>query len=273
MTAQYTPFDLEKIAAEIRKDVLKMIFAAGSGHPAGSLSITDILVALYFQIMNHDPKKPLWPERDRFVLSNGHTCPALYAVLAKAGYFSKTKLKLMRKLESPLQGHPERKRLPGIETSSGPLGEGLAQAAGMALASQLDQTRFRVFCLTSDAENQEGNHWEAVMAAAKYKLANLTLFIDRNQIETSGSTEEVMPLNPLKEKYLAFNWNVLEIDGHNFREIVNAVETARSYYEGPTVIIARTVAGKGVSFMEGDYRWHSKTITKEELKKALREFI
>jgi transketolase len=267
------PFELEKTATEVRKDILKMIFAAGSGHPAGSLSVADILVALYFQVMNHDPKKPFWPERDRFILSNGHTCPALYAVLAKAGYFKPKELKNLRKLGSILQGHPERLRLPGIETSSGPLGEGLAQAVGMALAAQLDQARFRVFCLTSDAEHQEGNHWEAVMVAAKYKLANLTLFVDRNQIETSGLTEEVMPLNPLKEKYLAFNWNVLEVDGHNFREIVNAVESARSYYEGPTVIIARTIAGKGVSFMEGDYRWHSKAPNKDELKRALRELI
>jgi transketolase len=265
------PFELEKISAEVRRDILKMIFTAGSGHPAGSLSVADILVALYFKIMNHDPKKPFWEERDRLILSNGHTCPALYAVLAKNGYFSKTKLKLMRKLESPLQGHPERKRLPGIETTSGPLGEGLAQGVGMALAARLDGARFRIYCITSDAEHQEGNHWEAVMAAAKYKLANLTLFVDRNQIEISGGTEEIMPINPLKEKYLAFNWNVLEIDGHNFREIVNAVDTARAYYGGPTVIIANTISGKGVSFMEGDFHWHGRPLTKKELNLALKE--
>jgi transketolase len=263
--------ELEKKAVEVRRDVLKMIYSAGSGHPAGSLSVTDILVTLYFQIMNHDPKKPLWPERDRFILSNGHTCPALYAVLAEAGYFPKTKLKSLRRIESPLQGHPERKRLPGMETSSGPLGEGLAQAIGMALAANLDQARFRVFCLTSDAEHQEGSHWEAVAVAAKYKLPNLTLFVDRNQIEISGPTEEVMPLQPLKEKYQAFNWNVLEIDGHNFEEIIKAVETARAYYDGPTVIIAQTIAGKGVSFMENDFHWHGKAPNKEEIEQALEE--
>ncbi len=271
MPVQYTPFDLEKIAAEIRKDVLKMIFIAGSGHPAGSLSVTDILVALYFQIMNHDHKKPLWPERDRFILSNGHTCPALYAVLAKAGYFSRTKLSSYAKLDSPLQGHPERIRLPGIETTSGSLGMGLGQAAGYALASRMDEQRFRVFCIVSDGEHNEGSHWEAVLLTAKYNLANLTLFVDRNRIQIDGMTEEVLPLENLADKYRAFGWNVLDIDGHNFREIVNAVETARAYYVGPTVIIAKTIAGKGVSFMEGNPAWHARPLTRKELNLALRE--
>ncbi len=262
---------LTQIAKEVRREILKMIFLAGSGHPAGSLSATDLLVTLYFGVMNHDPKNPSWEERDRFILSNGHVCPALYAVLAKAGYFKTEELKKYRKLGSRLQGHPERTRLPGIETTSGPLGEGLAQAVGMALAAKMDEKRFRIFCLTSDAEHQEGNHWEAVLAGAKYKLANLTLLVDRNGIETSGSTEEVMPLEPLKEKYRAFNWNTLEIDGHDFSEIDGALEKAKAYYEGPTVIIAKTISGKGVSFMEEDYRWHSQVPTREQLEEALRE--
>ena len=265
------PFELEKVSTEIRRDILKMIFSAGSGHPAGSLSVTDILVALYFKIMNHDPKKPSWEERDRFILSNGHTCPALYAVMAEAGYFPKKKLVTYAKLDSPLQGHPERTRLPGIETTSGSLGMGLGQASGYALAAKMDDRRFRIYCLVSDAEHDEGSHWEAVLFAAKYKLSNLTLFVDQYKIQIDGKTEEVLPLKSLLEKYRAFGWNVLEIDGHNFREIVNAVDTARAYYDGPTVIIANTISGKGVSFMEGDFHWHARPLTRKELNLALRE--
>lgn len=263
--------ELQRKANEIRKDVVKMIASAGSGHPAGSLGVVEILVTLYFKIMTHDPKKPDWEERDRFVLSNGHVCPALYATLAHAGYFPKTKIKSLRKLNSPLQGHPERKKLPGIETTSGPLGCGLAQAAGMAMAAKLDDKRFRIYCLASDGEHDEGNHWEAVLFCAKYKLANLTLFVDRNEIQSDGLTEQVLPLESLAEKYKAFNWQVLEIDGHNFDQIINAVYRARAFYEGPTVIIAKTVAGKGVSFMEGRFKWHAKPLAAEEADKALKE--
>lgn len=267
MTAQ----ELAKIANEVRKDTIRMIAKAGSGHPGGALGATDILVALYFAILNHDPKNPEWYERDRFVLSNGHICPALYATLAAAGYFDRKELLTLRKLGSRLQGHPVRGTLPGIETTSGPLGEGLAQAAGMALASRMDGKHFRTFCLTSDAEHESGNHWEAVMLAAKYKLANLTLFVDRNRIQIGGDTERIMPLESLFEKYKAFNWHVLEVDGHDFVAIVGAVKEAKAVYDKPTVIICKTVAGKSVSFMEDNFEWHGKAPNEQETKKALEE--
>jgi transketolase len=263
--------NLPKIAIEVRRDIIRMISSAGSGHPGGSLGIADVLVALYFGIMNHDPKKPGWEERDRLILSNGHVCPALYATLAYAGYFETSELKSSRKLGSRLQGHPERLRLPGIETTSGPLGCGLAQACGIAIAGRMDQKHFRVFCITSDGEHDEGNHWEAVMFAAKYKLSGLTLFVDRNNIQSDGFTTEIMPLDPLADKYKAFNWNVLEIDGHNFEEIAGAVEKARAYYQGPTVIIAKIIPGKGVSFMENKFEWHAKALSHEEAELALKE--
>ena len=263
--------DLKKIAKEVRRDIVKTLLEAGSGHPAGSLSMTDILVALYFGIMHHDPKNPNWKDRDRLVVSNGHTCPALYSVLARSGYFPIQKLKTYAKLGSPLQGHPEREKLLGIETTSGPLGCGLAQACGMAWAARLDNSHFRVFCTVSDAEHDEGNHWEAVLFAAKYKLSNLTLIIDRNNIQIEGHTEDTMPLEPLKDKYVAFNWHVLEIDGHDTSAVINAVEEARKVDDMPTVIIAHTVAGKGVSFMEGKAEWHAKAPNKEEARVALGE--
>jgi transketolase len=258
-------------SAEIRAQVIKMIYSAGSGHPAGSLGVSDIITALYFRIMTHDPKKPDWPQRDRLILSNGHVCPTQYAALAYAGYFSLGKLSRLRKFESPLQGHPERRSLPGIETTSGPLGCGLAQAVGIAMAAKLDDARFRTYCVSSDGEHDSGNHWEAVMAANKFHLSNLTLFVDRNNIQIDGPTEAVMPLEPLAAKYKAFGWNVVEINGHDFEEIILASEKARAYYEGPTVIIAETTPGKGVSFMEGNYLWHGKAPNKEETKKALEE--
>ncbi len=263
--------DLSRIARDVREDIIKMLLEAGSGHPAGSLSMTDILVALYFGIMHHDPKNPNWKDRDRLVVSNGHTCPALYAVLARSGYFPVQKLKTYTKLGSPLQGHPERERLPGIETTSGPLGCGLAQASGMAWAARLDNSHFRVFCTVSDAEHDEGNHWEAVLFAAKYKLSNLTLIIDRNNIQIEGHTEDTLPLEPLKEKYLAFNWNVIEVDGHNIQAMINAVEEARREDGQPSVIIAHTIPGKGVPFMEWDPEWHAKAPNFQETKIALRE--
>ena len=265
------PLRLKKIANNIRKEIISMLYKAGSGHPAGSLGVTDILTALYFNIMTHDPKKPDWEERDRLFLSEGHVCPALYASLAYAGYFPTDKLKTLRKLGSPLQGHPERERLPGLESTSGPLGEGLAQAAGYAYAARMDDKRFRVFCIVSDGEHDEGNHWEAVMFAGKYKLANLTLFVDRNGIQLSGNTRDIMPIKPLIEKYRAFNWDVFEIDGNNMDEILNAVERARSEYERPTAIIAKTIPGKGVPFMEEKWEWHGKAPNEKETEEALNE--
>jgi len=263
--------ELGKKANEIRKDIIKMLLEAGSGHSAGSLGMADVFTALYFAILNHDPKRPDWPERDRVILSNGHIAPVLYATLAHAGYFPLSKLKTLRKLGSGLQGHPERTKLPGIETTSGPLGSGLAQAAGYAYAARMDGARFRVFCLTSDAEHQEGNHWEAVAFAGKYNLSNLTAIVDRNNIQISGYTEEIMPLEPLEDKYKAFNWHVIGIDGHNIQEIMDAVNQARAVYENPTVIIARTIAGKGVSFMENLPEWHGKPPDKDQAKQALHE--
>lgn len=263
--------ELQKKALEIRRDIIKMLLAAGSGHSAGSLGMADIFTALYFAVMNHDPKKPKWPERDRLILSNGHICPALYATLAHTGYFPLEELKTLRKLGSRLQGHPERLRLPGIETTSGPLGCGLAQAAGYAYAARMDGKRFRVFCATSDGEHQSGNHWEGVMFAGKYNLSNLTVFVDRNNIQTDGFTEEVMPLEPLEEKYKAFNWHVLHIDGHNIEEVIDSVEHARAVYENPTVIIAHTIPGKGVDFIEWNPAWHAKSPDVEQAKAALRQ--
>jgi transketolase len=263
--------ELQKRANDVRKDIVKMLLAAGSGHSAGSLGMADVFTALYFAVMNHDPKRPDWPERDRLILSNGHICPAQYAVMAHAGYFSVNELKTLRKLGSRLQGHPERLRLPGIETTSGPLGCGLAQAAGIAYAARMDGARFRVFCVTSDGEHDEGNHWEAVFFAGKNNLSNLTQIVDRNNIQIDGYTEDVMPLEPLVDKYKAFNWHVIEIDGHNMEEIVGAVGKAKAVYEDPTVIIARTIPGKGVSFMENLPEWHGRAPTAEEAKKALHE--
>ena len=263
--------ELQKKANEIRKDIIKMLLVAGSGHSAGPLGMADVFAALYFAVMNHDPKKPDWVDRDRLFLSNGHIVPVRYVTMAHAGYFSKVKLSTLRKLGSPLQGHPERERLPGLETTSGPLGSGLAQAAGYAYAAKMDNKRFRIFCITSDAEHDAGNHWEAVLFAGKNKLSNLTSFVDRNNIQIDGHTEDVMPLEPLEDKYKAFNWHVMHINGHNIEEIVDAVNHARAVYERPTAIICHTIPGKGVSFMEGLPEWHGKPPNAEEAKKALHE--
>lgn len=263
--------ELEKKANEVRKDVIKMLEKAASGHSAGSLGMADIFTALYFSVMNHNPEDPSWDGRDRLFLSAGHIAPVYYAVLAHAGYFDKRKLSTLRKLGSDLQGHPERARLPGLESTSGPLGSGLAQAAGYAYAARMDKKRFRTFCICSDGEHQEGNHWEAVMFAGKYQLSNLTVFVDRNNIQIDGYTEEVMPLEPLKDKYEAFNWHVLHINGHNMQEIVDAVGHARAVYEKPTAIICQTVPGKGVSFMENKFQWHGKPPSPEEAKQAQKE--
>lgn len=263
--------ELRKKANEIRKDLIKMLVEAGSGHSAGPLGMADIFTALYFDILNHDPKKPLWEDRDRLFLSNGHIVPIRYVAMAHAGYFPKTQLKTLRKLDSLLQGHPERVRMPALETTSGPLGSGLAQAAGYAYAARMDSRRFRVFCICSDGEHDAGNHWEAVLFAGKNNLSNLTVLIDRNNIQIDGYTEDIMPLEPLEDKYKAFNWHTLHIDGHNMEEIIDAVNHARAVYEDPTVIIAHTIPGKGVGFMENLPEWHGKPPNPEEAKKALHE--
>lgn len=262
---------LELKANQIRQDIIKMLVEAGSGHSAGPLGMADIFTALYFQVLNHDPKNPKWEERDRLVLSNGHICPVLYTTMAHAHYFPIHELKTLRMLDSRLQGHPHRSALPGLETTSGPLGSGLSQASGMALVAKMDNLKWRTYALLSDGEHDEGNLWEAVMFAAKYKLHNLTAIVDRNNIQIDGFTEDVMPLESLRAKYEAFGWYVIEIDGHNMQAIIDACEMSKTIYEKPTVIIAHTIPGKGVDFMEGKFEWHGKPPNKDEAKKALHE--
>lgn len=247
---------LEEMANQIRQDIILELTEAGSGHTAGPLGMTDIFTALYFHILRHDPKNPDWPERDRLILSNGHICPVRYAAMARAGYFPVEELKTLRKFGSRLQGHPHRTALPGVETTSGPLGSGLSQAVGVAIAAKMDQKKISVYGLMSDGEQECGQTWEAAMLAGKLKLDNLTALIDRNNIQIDGMTENIMPLESLRAKYEAFNWHVLEINGHNFEEIVNAFEEAKAIYEKPVVIIAHTVPGKGIPEIEFDYRWH-----------------
>lgn len=248
--------DLELKANKVRQLIIETLVAAGSGHSAGPLGMTDIFTAFYFHILNHDPKNPNWEDRDRLILSNGHICPVRYATMALAGYFPIEELKTLRKINSRLQGHPHRTTLPGLETTSGPLGEGISQAIGVALAAKLDNKKYHVYCIASDGEQQEGNTWEAVMFAAKYRINNTTLIIDRNNIQIDGFTENVMPLEPFRAKYEAFNWEVLEVDGSNIKAFVDAVREARAVFEKPTVIIAHTVPGKGVGFMENRFEWH-----------------
>ena len=262
---------LEDQANKIRKKVIETLEHAGSGHSAGPLGMADIFTALYFRILKHNPRDPHWADRDRVVLSNGHIVPVQYATMAYAGYFPLSELKTLRQISSRLQGHPHRGSLPGIEVTGGPLGNGLGQAAGMALAARMDRKKHRIYCLLSDGEHQEGATWEAAMFIGKEKLSNLTGIIDRNNIQIDGYTENVMPLEPLKEKYEAFGWHVLEVDGHNFEQIISAVNEAKAITYQPTMIIAHTIPGKGVSFMEGKYEWHGKPPTKEQAQVALAE--
>lgn len=262
---------LEEKANLIRQDIIKMLVEAGSGHSAGPLGMADIFTALYFHILNHDPKNPDWPKRDRLILSNGHICPVRYTVMAHAGYFPISELKTLRKLGSRLQGHPHRTALPGMETTSGPLGSGLSQACGLALTGKMDKSSWRVYCLMSDGEQDEGNTWEAAMLAAKYKLDNLTAVMDRNNIQIDGFTEDIMPLDDLTAKYEAFNWHVIEVDGHNIQAFIDTVDEAKAIHDKPTLIIAHTIPGKGVEFMENKYEWHGKPPNKEEAKLALQE--
>lgn len=262
---------LKNLANLVRQDIIKMISQAKSGHPAGALGMADVFVALYFNLLNHRPHQPRWKMRDRLILSNGHICAVQYAVMARCGYFPLSWLSKFRKIGSPLQGHPHNLSLPGLEISSGSLGHGLSIAAGMAWLAQFEKKKYQVFCLTSDGEQNEGSTWEAAMFAAKYKLGHLIQIMDRNGIQLSGKTQKIMPLEPLKEKYEAFGWKVLEISGHDFKEIFQAIEIAKNYHFGPVLIIAQTIPGKGVSFMENKSLWHGKALTKTQAKKALLE--
>jgi transketolase len=262
---------LEKKAEAIRETIIKMLVAAGSGHTAGPLGTADIFAAFYFHILKHDPKNPAWEERDRLILSNGHIVPVRYSAMAHAGYFPVQECLTLRKFGSRLQGHPERERLPGLETTSGPLGEGLSQGNGIAAAFLADKKPNRVYVAMGDGEHNEGNVWEAILWAGKNKLHNVTAVIDRNNIQIDGMTEDVMPLESFRAKYEAFNWHVIEVDGHNIRQFIEAVDEAKAIYEKPTVIIAHTIPGKGVPEIEFDYKWHGKPPTAEEGKQFLKE--
>jgi transketolase len=262
---------LELRALAIREDIITMLEEAGSGHSAGPLGMADVYAALYFDVLKHNPEKPEWEDRDRLVLSCGHTVPVRYAAMAEAGYFPRKELLTLRKLGTRLHGHPHNLALPGLETSSGPLGQGLSQAIGIALAGTMDGKKYRTYCITSDGEHEEWQIWEAVMFAGSKKVANLTNIVDRNFIQIDGPTELVMPLEPFADKYRAFGWHVIEVDGHNIKAIIDACNEAKAVMDRPTVIIALTIPGKGIDFMEGDFHWHGKPPTHEEAKIALKE--
>lgn len=270
---QHLPLErLETIANDIREDIIRMLEHAKSGHSAGPLGLTDIFTALYFDILKHDPKNPDWNERDILLLSNGHCVPVRYAAMAHASYFDRKELMTLRQFGSRLQGHPERLRLPGLETTSGPLGSGLSQACGMALGLRLNKQQHRwVYVVTGDGELDEGNIWEAAMFGGKHKLTNLIVIVDRNNIQIDGPTETVMPLEDLRGKWEAFGWHVLEIDGNDIEAVIDACAMARAIVEKPVVIIAHTIPGKGVDFMEYDFHWHGSPPNHEQAVKALHE--
>lgn len=262
--------ELNKKALIIRRHIIEMIAEAGSGHPGGSLSSADILTALYFHVMNIDPKNPKWPERDRFVLSKGHAAPVLYATLAERGFFPKEELMTLRKTGSMLQGHPDMKVTPGVDMTTGSLGQGLSCANGMALAGKLDKKDYRVYVLMGDGELEEGQIWEAAMTSAHYKLDNLTAFVDHNGLQIDGPIQKVMSPEVVQDKFKAFGWNVIDIDGHNIGQIIEAVEKAKELKGKPTVIVAKTIKGKGVPFMENQAGWHGKAPTREQAEEALK---
>jgi transketolase len=262
---------LKKMANTVRQDLIKMLVEAGSGHSAGPLGSIEALVALYFNVMNYDPKRPKWEERDRFVISCGHYAPSLYAVMARAGILPVKELNTLRKLGTRLQGHPHNEAMPGLETSSGPLGHGLSQAVGMAYMARVDDKKWHTYCYMSDGEQQEGMIWEAAMFAGKHKLNNLTCLLDRNNIQIDGFTEDVMPLEPLRQRYESFGWYVIDVDGHNIEAIIDACQQAEAVFEKPVLVICHTIPGKGVDFMERDYRWHGRAPKPDEAKKAIDE--
>jgi transketolase len=264
--------ELKRLALELRKDIVKMITAAGSGHPGGSLSEVELLTALYFRVLRHDPKNPQWRDRDRFILSKGHGCPALYAALAHAGYIDHDLLMTLRKLGSPLQGHPDKRMLPILEASTGSLGQGISIGIGTALAAKLDKLDYHTFVMIGDGESQEGQIWEAAMFAPFHKLNNLTVIVDNNRQQLDDFTDTILSLKPFAEKWKSFGWNVVEIDGHDFGQVIPALERARANTsEKPTCVIANTVKGEGVSFMENNIKWHGVAPKPEERDAALKE--
>ena len=264
--------DLKQLANRARIEIIKMIGAAASGHPGGSLSEVELLAALYFRVLRHDPRNPAWRERDRFILSKGHGCPALYAILAEAGYIDPALLPTLRKLGSPLQGHPDKRMLPALEASTGSLGQGISVGIGMALAARLDKLDYHTFVMVGDGEIQEGQNWEAAMFAPYHKLQNLTVIVDCNRQQLDGFTKDILAVDPLPAKFSSFGWNAVEIDGHNFDEVIPTLENARANSSGkPTAIIAHTVKGKGVSFMENNPKWHGVAPKPEEVAAAVKE--
>lgn len=271
MKLNYNVAELEKIAVQLRLDIIESLYAAGSGHPGGSLSIAELMSVLYFHEMNIDPDKPDWDERDRFVLSKGHAAPAYYAALANRGYFDRSVLRTLRKIDSILQGHPDRKKVPGVDMSTGSLGQGISAACGMAYYAKNRKKDNRVFCILGDGEVQEGQVWEAAMSAGHFKLNNLIAFLDMNGLQIDGSVDKVMSVHPLKEKFEAFNWEVIEADGNNVTEIISAIKKAKTSTEKPVMIICKTVKGKGVSFMENLASWHGSPINKEQYETAMKE--
>jgi transketolase len=272
-TATIADTDYKSLARDMRVDIIRMIETAGSGHPGGSLSVIDLLTVLYWKFLKHDPKKPDWADRDRLILSKGHACPALYAVMAKRGYFDKALLGTLRKLGSPLQGHPDRMRLPGIEFSSGSLGQGLSVGIGMAFAEKLDKRSSRTYVVLGDGEMQEGQNWEAFMSAPKFQLDNLVAIVDHNGGQIDGQVHDVMDLEPLGDKLRSFNWDVQTIDGHDYAAIETAFANAQKAGGKPHAIIAKTIKGKGVSFMEGNIAWHGSAPKKEDADKAVQEIL
>lgn len=263
--------NLEDISKNIRKKIVEMVYSASSGHPGGSLSITDILTVLYFHEMNVNINNPKDEDRDRLVLSKGHCSPALYAVLAEKGYFPKEDLKTFRKIDSYLQGHPDMKKIPGVDMSSGSLGQGLSVSNGMALAGKLDKKDYRVYCVMGDGEIEEGEVWEAAMTSSHYKLDNLCVIVDNNNLQIDGKINEVMSPYPIDKKFESFGFNVININGHDFNEIITALETAKKIKEKPTVIIAKTIKGKGISYMENEASWHGKAPNEEQYNIAIEE--
>ncbi|MGD8470337.1 MAG: transketolase [Desulfobacterales bacterium] len=263
--------ELEKMAVIIRCDIIDMICTAAAGHPGGSLSAADVVTALYFRVMRIDPKNPDWPDRDRFILSKGHACPVWYAALAERGYFDKSNLKTLRRMGSILQGHPDMRKTPGIDMTAGSLGHGLSAGLGMALSGKLLQKDYHVFVIIGDGESQEGSIWEASMAAPNFKLDNLTAILDYNHLQNDYSLEDIMPIHPAVDKWKAFGWHVLDIDGHDMAQVVQALEEAKAHRGAPTMIVANTVKGKGVSYMENVCEWHGKAPCQEEADQALEE--